>query len=109
MAGCEIRAVKMNKSTMALHVAAVISLFAGINAPAAIFTTGDGDGYAMDEMMTDVSLGGVAITMASASIQAFLRGSAPLPISPITLTDDPVTPGIKSWTSTMTAYPMWMT
>ncbi|OGV65506.1 MAG: hypothetical protein A2498_17005 [Lentisphaerae bacterium RIFOXYC12_FULL_60_16] len=89
----------MRKRTMTLRVAVVCALMvSGPITRAAVYTGGSGGAYSMDTMTSDVELGGAVAAIASASNQSFARGYTPRAIGMITITDDPVSPGIKSGT-----------
>ena len=85
-------------------VAAAVTVTAVLHVNAAIYTGGQGDGWGMDAMASDVDLGGPKVTIASTVNLSFVRGYAPAAISTITITDA-VTPGIKSGTSIVVRIP----
>lgn len=60
------------------------------------YSGGVGADYALDTMVSDVHLGGSLVTISSAANRSLTMGSAPVPISPIMIAEDPSTPGITS-------------
>jgi len=90
---------------LALTMAVVALVMNGQGVWAAIYTGGPGASYAMGMMTTNVNLGGAMVTLSSSANQSFSRGYAPVAISMITITDDPVTPGIKSGTPVAVSIP----